>query len=75
MPAVCILKHLDLINHDGRNVSHLLPAADHIVHPFIGADNDRGLGVPVPDLPGLGKVKPAYPGEEPRLCKLPVPSL
>ncbi len=73
VPPVCILEHLDLIDHHGRDICHLLPAADHGVHPFIGADDNWRLGVPVPHFPGLGKVEPAHPGQEPGLCNFPVP--
>ncbi len=52
------------------DVRHLLAAADHVVHPFVRPDDDRGLGVPVPDLPGLGKVEPARTREQARLRKL-----
>ncbi len=73
VPPVCILEHLDFIDHHGRNICHLLPAADHGIHPFIGADDNGRLRVPVPHFPGLGKVKPAHPGEEPGPGNFPVP--
>jgi hypothetical protein len=71
--AVIVLQHLHLIDYDRCDIAHLLPAADHVVHPFVGTDNDRCLRVPVANLPGLGQVEPAHAGQEAGLCKFPVP--
>jgi len=38
--AVCIFEHLHLVDYDGRNICHPLPAADHVVNTFVGTNND-----------------------------------